>query len=155
MERARLQCWVSISYLCVGVNWGGVSVMWCRRQWYELGTVFGPSRGRRKLYLERAWVTSVRVGVTRERRAISHGGSRRGKTRRMDTRGCRGVSRDCGDACSVRESRSITLLVRRRTSAMGLGVTTVMGVSSAITLRAAVRAASTPPAHAVFSYLKF
>ena len=38
---------------------------------------------------------------------------------------------------------------------MVLGVTVVRCVSSAITLRAAVRAASTPPAHAVFPYLKF
>ena len=30
-----------------------------------------------------------------------------------------GVSRDCGDVCSVRESRTITLKVRRRTSAVG------------------------------------
>ena len=35
----------------------------------------------------------------------------------MGTRGCRGVSRDCGDVCSVRESRTITLKVRRRASA--------------------------------------
>ena len=78
VEMARLQCWISICYLCVGVNWGGVSVMWCRRQWHGLGTVFGPSRDRRRLYLERAWVPSVRVSVIRGRRAISHGGSRRG-----------------------------------------------------------------------------
>ena len=78
VEMARSQCWVSICYLCVGVNWGGVSVMWCRRQWHGLGTVFGPSRGRRRLYLELAWGPSVRVSVTRGRRAISHGGSRRG-----------------------------------------------------------------------------
>ena len=25
--RARSQCWISICYLCVGVNWGGVSVV--------------------------------------------------------------------------------------------------------------------------------
>ena len=35
----------------------------------------------------------------------------------MGTRGCRGVSRDCGNVCSVRESRTITLKVRRRASA--------------------------------------
>ena len=38
---------------------------------------------------------------------------------------------------------------------MMLGATVVRRESSAITLRAAVRAASTPPAHAVFPYLKF
>ena len=35
----------------------------------------------------------------------------------MGTRGCRGLSRDCGNVCSVRESRTITLKVRRRASA--------------------------------------
>ena len=155
VEMARSQCGASICSLCVGVNWGGVSVMWCRRQWYRPGTVFGPSRGRRRLYLERTWVPSVRVGVTRRRRATSHGGSRRGYTRTMGTRGYRGVSRDCGDVCSGGESRTITLLVRRRASAMGLEVTVVRRVSSAITLRAAVRAASVPPAHAVFPCLEY
>ena len=136
----------SVYVTCVLVlTGGGVSVMWCRRQWHGVGPVFGPSRGRRRLYLERACVPSVRVSVIRGRRAILHGGSRRGWTRTMGTRGCRGVSRDCGDACSVRESRTITLLVRRRTSAMVLGVTVIRRESSAITLRAAVRAASTPP----------
>ena len=52
----------------------------------------------------------------------------------MGTRGCRRVSRGCGDACSVRESRTITLLVRRRASAFVLGVTVVRRESSAITL---------------------
>ena len=69
-EMARSQGWASICYLCVGVNWGGVSVMWCRTQWYASLS----ARGRRRLYLECTWVPSVRVGVTRERRAISHGG---------------------------------------------------------------------------------
>ena len=73
----------------------------------------------------------------------------------MGTRGWRRVGRGCGDACSVRESRTVTLLVRRRASAIVLGVTVVRRESSAITLRAAGRAASAPPAHAVFSYFKF
>ena len=73
----------------------------------------------------------------------------------MGTRGWRRVGRGCGDACSVRESRTITLLVRRRASAIALGVTVVRRESSAITLRAAGRAASAPPAHAVFPYFKF
>ena len=38
---------------------------------------------------------------------------------------------------------------------MVLGVTVVRRESSAITLRAVVRDALTPPAHAVFLYLKF
>ena len=95
------------------------------------------------------------MSVTRGRRAVAHGGSRRGETRTMGTRGWRRVSRGCGDACSVRESRTITLLVRRRASAIVLGVTVVRRESSAITLRAAGRAASAPPAHAVFPYFKF
>ena len=95
------------------------------------------------------------MSVTRGRRAIAHGGSRRGDTRAMGTRGWRRVGRGCGDACSVRESRTATLLVRRRASAIVLGVTVVRRESSAITLRAAGRAASAPPAHAVFPYFKF
>ena len=38
---------------------------------------------------------------------------------------------------------------------MGLEVTVVRRVSSAITLRAAVSAASTPPAHGLFPCLKY
>ena len=34
VEMARSQGWANICYLCVGVNWEGVSVMRCRRQWY-------------------------------------------------------------------------------------------------------------------------
>ena len=67
--------------------------------------------------MKHTWSADVRV-VTRGRRAISHGGgSREGWTRTMGTRGCRGVSRDGSDVCSVRESRTITLKVRRRASA--------------------------------------
>ena len=79
----------------------------------------------------------------------------------MGTRGWRRVARGCGDACSVRESRTVTLLVRRRASAVVLGVTITLRAAAitlraaAITLRAAVRAASAPPAHAVFPYFKF
>ena len=72
----------------------------------------------------------------------------------MGTRGWRRVARCCGDACSVRESRTVTLLVRKRASAVVLGVTITLR-AAAITLRAAVRAASAPPAHAVFPYFKF
>ena len=67
---ARSQGWASISYLCVGVNSGGVSVMWCRRQWYAVLSS-GRHGKMRRLYLERTWVPSVRVGVTRKRRAIA------------------------------------------------------------------------------------
>ena len=65
------------------------------------------------------------------------------------------MSRDCGDVCSVRESRTITLKVRRWASAMGFEVIVVRRVSSAITLRAAGRVVSTPPAHAFFQCLKY
>ena len=51
VKTARSQCWASMRYLCVGVNWRWVSVMWCRRQWHGLSTVFGPSRGRVRLHL--------------------------------------------------------------------------------------------------------
>ena len=78
-EMARSQCRSSISHLCVGVNWIEASMVYCRRQWYGCGTVFEPSRSRGRLYLKRTWLAGVWVGVTRERRAISHGrGSHQG-----------------------------------------------------------------------------
>ena len=77
VEMARSQSWASICYLCVGVNWGGVSVMWCRRQWYGLGTVFGPSRGSVRLYQEYTGLAIIWV-VTRKCRAIAHGRCSRG-----------------------------------------------------------------------------
>ena len=54
----------------------------------------------------------------------------------MGTRGCRGVSRDCGDVCSVREARTITLKVRRRASA---GHSRVQGGESGLLRRCSVR----------------
>ena len=51
-------------------------------------------------------------------RAITHGrSSREGWARARGARGRRRLGRDCGDVCSVRESRTITLKVRRRASA--------------------------------------
>ena len=52
--------------------------MWCRRQWYGLGTVFGPPRGGVRLYQECTWLASIRVVVARVRRAITHGRCSRG-----------------------------------------------------------------------------
>ena len=43
--------------------------------------------------------------------------SREGWARARGARGRRRLGRDCGDVCSVRESRTITLKVRRRASA--------------------------------------
>ena len=84
------QCRSSISYLCVGVNWrrSGASVGQCRRQCYGCGTVFEPSRSRGRRHLKRTWSAGVRVGVTRERRAIPHErGSREGWGRARGARG--------------------------------------------------------------------
>ena len=78
VKMARSQCRSSMRYLCVGVNWRWVSVMWCRRQWHGLSTVFGPSRVRVRLYYECTRLASIRVGVVRVSRAISHGRRRRG-----------------------------------------------------------------------------
>ena len=56
--------------------------------------------------------------VTQKRKAIMHGrSSREGWARARGARGRRRLGRDCGDVCSVRESRTITLKVRRRASA--------------------------------------
>ena len=136
----RSQCRSSISYLCVGVNWIGVSVVECRRQWCGCGTVFEPSRSRGRLYLKRTWLAGVRVCVTRERRAISHGrGSHQGWARARGARGRRRLSRGCGDVCGVSDPTSVTLRGRGRSSVMGVGVTNPRRVSSAITLMSAVR----------------
>ena len=58
----------------------------------------------------------------------------------MGTRGCRGVSRDCGDVCSVSESRTITLKVRRRASARH---SRVQGGESGLLRRCSVRESRT------------
>ena len=58
----------------------------------------------------------------------------------MGTRGCRGVSRDCDDVRSVRESRTITLKVRRRASA---GHSRVQGGESGLLRRCSVRESRT------------
>ena len=60
VKMARSQCRASMCYLCVGVNWRWVSVMWCRRQWHGLSTVFRPSRGRVRLHYECTWCEPIR-----------------------------------------------------------------------------------------------
>ena len=148
---ARSKCRPSISYLCVGVNWSGASVVQCRRQWYECGTVFEPSRSRGRLYLKRTWLAGVRVGVTRERRAISHGrGSHQGWGRARGTRGRERLRRGCGDVCRASDPTTVTLRGRGRFSVMGAGVTNPRRISSAITLMSAVRATAAPTAHSSF-----
>ena len=96
VKMARSQCRASMRYLCVGVNWRWVSVMWCRRQWHGLSTVFGPSRVRVRLYYECTRLASIRVGVVRVSRAISHGRRPRGGWDGvLGARRCRGLSRGC------------------------------------------------------------
>ena len=96
VKMSRSQCRASMRYLCVGVNWRWVSVMWCRRQWHGLSTVFGPSRVRVRFYYECTRLASIRVGVVRVSRAISHGRRRRGGWDRvLGARRCRGLSRGC------------------------------------------------------------
>ena len=92
VKMARSQCGASMCYLCVGVNWEWVSVMWCRRQWHGLSTVFGPSRGRVRLHYECTWLASIRVSV-RVSRAITHGRCSRGGWAGWGARGCRRLSR--------------------------------------------------------------
>ena len=109
-------------YLCVGVNWRWVSVMWCRRQWHGLSTVFGPSRGRVRLHYECTWLASIRVGVVRVSRAITYGRCSRGGWARMwGARRCRRLSRDGSYVWCMREPSTVTLRGRGRTS-MGGGV---------------------------------
>ena len=148
---ARSQCRSSINYLCVGVNWIGTSVVQCRRQWYGCGTVFEPSRSRGRLYLKRTWLAGVWVGVTRERRAISHGrGSHQGWTRARGARERRRLSRGCGDICRVSDPTTVTLRSRGRSSVMGAEVTIPGRISSAIILASVVRTAAAPTAHLLF-----
>ena len=107
-------------YLCVGVNWGWVSVMWCRRQWHGLGTVFGPSPGRVRLYHECTWLASIGVDVVRVRRAITHGRcSRGGWAGVWGARRRRRLSRGGSDVWCVREPSTATLRGRGRTSVGG------------------------------------
>ena len=101
-------------------HWGGVSVMWCRRQWHGLGTVFGPLRDRVRLYHECTWLASTRVVVVRVRRAITQGRCSRGSwTGVWSARRRRRLSRGGSDVWCVREPSTVTLRGRGRTSVGG------------------------------------
>ena len=54
----------SVCYWRVGVNRVGASVRCCRQRNGCSATAFGPSWCRCRLYPERTWLTSIRVGVT-------------------------------------------------------------------------------------------
>ena len=113
VEMARSQCMSSTSYLCVGVDWIGASVEWCRRQCYACYTVFEPSRSMSRLYLKCTWLASVRVDITCERGAITHGsGSNQGWARGARRRGR--LSRSCGDVCRGSNPTTVTSRDRRR-----------------------------------------
>ena len=88
MGRARRNVG-SVYVTCVLVLTGG-GCPWCSA--VDSGTGAALSSGRHgvgEVAPERAWVPSIRVSVTRERRAVAHGRSRRGETRAMGTRGWR------------------------------------------------------------------
>ena len=113
VEMARSQYMSSISYLCVGVDWIGASVVWCRRQCYACYTVFELSRSMGRLYLKCTWLASVRVGITCERGAITHGrGSNQGWAR--DARGRGRLGRSCCDFCRGSNPTTVSSRDRRR-----------------------------------------
>ena len=94
--------------------------MWCRRQWHGLGTVFGPSRGRVRLYHECTWLASIRVDVVRVCRAITHGRCSRGGWAGMwGARRRRRLSRGGSYVWCVREPSTVNLRGRGRTSMGG------------------------------------
>ena len=94
------------------------------------------------------WSAGVRVGVTRERRAIPHErGTREGWGRARGARGPERLRRSCGEVCRGRGPATVTLVV-------GAGVATPRSITSAITLVPAVRTAAAPPTHFLFPCLK-
>ena len=110
---ARSHYMSSISYLGVGVDWIGASVVWCHRQCYACYTVFEPSRSMGRFYLKCTWLASVRVGITCEQVAITHGrGSNQGWARGARGRGRLG--RSCGDVCRGSNPTTVTSRDRRR-----------------------------------------
>ena len=116
----------------------------CRRQCYGCGTVFEPSRSRSRRHLKRTWSAGVRVGVTRERRAITHGkDSHQGWGRVRGARGRERFSRGCGDVCRVSDPTTVTFRSRGRSWVMGAEVTIPGRISSAIILDSAIRTAAT------------
>ena len=109
--------------------------MKCRREWHGLGAVFGPSRGRVRLYHECTWLASIRVGVVRVSRAITHGRCSRGGWAGMwGARRCRRLSRGGSYVWCMREPSTVTLRGRGRTSMGGACVAVTRRRTSAITL---------------------
>ena len=84
-------------------------MMWCRRQWHGLGTVFGPSRGRVRLHHECTWLASIRVGVVRVSRAITYGRCSRGSWAGMWGARCRRLSRGGSYVWCMRGPSTVTL----------------------------------------------
>ena len=143
-------------YLCVGVNGRWVSVVWCRRQWHGLGTVFGQSRGKVRLYHECTWLASIRVGVVRVCRAITHGRCSRGGWAGMwGTRRRRRLSRGGSYVWCVREPSSVTLRGRGRTSMGGACVAVTRRRTSAITLGSPVGTSTVPMSHFLFPHFEY
>ena len=143
-------------YLCVGVNWRWVSVMWCRRHWHGLGTVLGPSRGRVRLYHECTWLASIRVDIVRVCRAITHGRcSRGGWAGIWGARRRRKLSRGGSDVWCVREPSTVTLRGRGRTSMGGASVTITRRRTSAITLGSPVGTSSVPMSHFMIPHFEY
>ena len=130
--------------------------MRCRRQWYGLGIVFGPSRGSVRLYHECTWLASIRVVVARVRRAITHGRcSRGGWAGVWGARRRRRLSRGGSDVWCVREPSTVTLRGRGRTSVAGASVTVTRRRTSAITLGSPVGTSTVPMPHFLFPCLEY
>ena len=130
--------------------------MWCRRQWHGLGTVFGPSRGRVRLYHECTWLSGIRVVVVCIHRAITHGRcSRGGWAGVWGTRRRRRLSRGDSDMWCVREPSTVTLRGRGRTSVVGPSVTVTRRRTSAVTLGSPVGTSTVPMSHFLFPCLEY
>ena len=156
VKMARSQCRASMCYLCVGVNWRWVSVMWCRRQWHGLSAVFGPSRGRVRLHYECTWLASIRVGVVRVSRAITYGRcSRGGWAGLWGARGCRRLSRGGSYVWCMREPSTVTLRGRGRASMGGASVAITRRRTSAITLGSSIGTSTVPMSHFLFPHFKY
>ena len=120
----------------------------CRRQCYGCGTVFEPSRSRGRRHLKRSWSAGVRVGVTRESRAIPHErGSREGWGRVRGARGRERLRRRRGKVCRRRGAATVMLIVVS-------GVAIPRGITSAMTLVLVVLVTTAPPTHLFFPCIK-
>ena len=102
------------------------------------------------------YLVGGRLGVTRERRAITHDrGGREGWGRARGARGRERLRRSCGEVCRGSGPATVTLGGRGGSSVVGAGVATPRGITSAITLVPAVRTAATPPTHFFFPCLEY